>query len=126
MNSWHLKYFIEAAKNKSLQSAAQKYFVTPSAISQAIKSLEGELGADLLVHQKRMFSLTPAGQVFLDKAIALIAEIDHLPGLIKSTEKDPQGVIRFVALRSFFTDELARQIVKLKKKYPKPTPVRAR
>ena len=119
MNTWHLKYFIEAARNQSVQSAAQKYFVTPSAISQAIRTLETELGTPLLVHQKRMFSLTPAGTLFLEKAALLIGEIEQLPDYLKSTEKDPQGLIRIAAPRSLFTDDLAQRIVNVQKIHPK-------
>ncbi len=119
MNSWHIKYFIEASQQQSLQAAAQKYFITPSAVSQAIRTLESELGTPLLTHQKRVFQLTQEGQLFLEKATQLISQIDGLPDLMKSLSKEPQGLIQFAAARSLFTQSLSQKLMAVKAKYLK-------
>ena len=59
-----MKYFVSIVENNSFTEAAEKYFVSQSAISQQIKSLEMELGVELILRGNRSFTLTSAG-VFL-------------------------------------------------------------
>ena len=60
-----LRYFLAAAKSLSFKSAAQQMFVTQSAISQHIKTLEDFLECQLFVRGYRSVSLTQAGQDLL-------------------------------------------------------------
>ena len=48
MNNRQLEYFAETVKLKSFTKAANKLFVTQSALSKAIQSLESELGTVLI------------------------------------------------------------------------------
>jgi DNA-binding transcriptional LysR family regulator len=57
----HLLYFRDAANLGSVAAAARKNFVTPSAVSQAIKNLESTFSVKLLGHNKRTFVLTDEG-----------------------------------------------------------------
>lgn len=44
-----IEYFVAVVKYKSFTEAAEQCFVSQSAISQQIKSLEKELGVDLIL-----------------------------------------------------------------------------
>lgn len=44
-----IEYFVAVIKYKSFTEAAEQCFVSQSAISQQIKSLEKELGVDLIL-----------------------------------------------------------------------------
>ena len=57
-----MKYFVSIVENNSFTEAAEKYFVSQSAISQQIKSLEMELGVELILRGNRSFTLTSAGE----------------------------------------------------------------
>ena len=59
-----MKYFITIVDCHSFTEAAEQCFISQSAISQQIKSLEKELGIRLFERNKRQFSLTPAGEYF--------------------------------------------------------------
>jgi DNA-binding transcriptional LysR family regulator len=67
-----LKYFVGVAEELHFGQAARKLFVTQSALSQQIKLLETELGAELFVGIKRnkwhKVELTQAGALFLHDA----------------------------------------------------------
>lgn len=75
----HLLYFVTVAEEGQFTLAAQRLFIAQPALSQAIASLESDLGVQLLERHRRGVTLTPAGEVFLEKArAALAAEEDAL------------------------------------------------
>ncbi len=65
-----LKYYMDAVELKSITQSAQVNHVSRPAVSQAILRLEQWYGKPLLVHEKRLFELTPAGQEFYLRARA--------------------------------------------------------
>lgn len=68
LNLASLKYFIDTVESQGLTRAAEKNFVTRSAISQAILRLESWVGENLITHEKKLFRLTEAGEDFYRKA----------------------------------------------------------
>ena len=64
-----LKYFQSVVRLGSFSTAAGENFISQSAISQQVQSLERELGFALLVRKNRSFSLTPAGEYFYRKSL---------------------------------------------------------
>ena len=52
-----MQYFISIVKNNSFTEAGEENYISQSAISQAIKSLEDELGVKLLERKNRGFTL---------------------------------------------------------------------
>jgi DNA-binding transcriptional LysR family regulator len=75
LNLSHLKYFVDTVENQSLTVAADLNFVTRPAISQAIKKLEDWYNTDLLIHQKKKFKLTKAGEDFYPLAKGILSSI---------------------------------------------------
>ncbi len=57
-----LRGFDAAARHLSFARAAAELFVTPSAISRQIKTLEDDLGVRLFARTTRKLDLTPAGE----------------------------------------------------------------
>lgn len=76
-----IRAFEAAARHESFTEAAEELSVTPAAISQQVKLLEGWLDVQLFERHARRLSLTPMGQGFLPRlteALDLIAEAsDH-------------------------------------------------
>ena len=68
LNLASLKYFIDTVESQGLSKAAEKNFVTRSAISQAIVRLESWAGQKFITHEKKIFRLTKAGEDFYRKA----------------------------------------------------------
>src|SRR3982751_1865252 len=71
-----LRAFEAVARRLSFSDAADELFVTQSAISRQIKSLEDELGAPLFVRGTRHVELTQSGQVLLRAVEASLPRID--------------------------------------------------
>lgn len=74
MDLQQLRYVVEVAETLSFTRAAERCFVTQSALSHQIASLERELGRRLFVRSSRSVRLSEAGQAFVGHArIALRA-----------------------------------------------------
>lgn len=68
----YLPTFEAAARYCSFKLAAQELNITPSAISQQIKTLETQLGQCLFDRSQRQLNLTAAGTAFYDVAKATL------------------------------------------------------
>lgn len=73
-----IQYFCAVAESGSFTRAADACLVSQSAISQQVKSLEGELGFALVRRRGRSFDLTPAGELFARKARVLLDQLEDL------------------------------------------------
>jgi len=61
-----LKAFVETAQSGSFTQAAKDLNLTQSAISQAVRGLEADLGTALFVRDVGRVELTPAGEAYRD------------------------------------------------------------
>ena len=62
MNFQELDYVLAIDKYKSYSKAAEKLFITQSALNKYIKNLESQLNVKLFYYQYRKVSATPAGK----------------------------------------------------------------
>lgn len=75
-----LRYFYTVAKFQHMTKAAESLCVAQPALSQAIKSLEEELGVPLFQKRGRNIALTEYGEHLQKRLDTLLPEIDGLPG----------------------------------------------
>ena len=73
-----LRTFCIAAEQASFRDAAEKLFITASAVSHQIKNLEEELGQKLFERTSRSLMLTDAGRSLLDDIKPLIMRLDEV------------------------------------------------
>lgn len=73
-----LRAFCFAAEHESFRDAAEKLFITASAVSHQIKNLEDELGQKLFERTRRALILTEAGHSLLDDIKPLITRLDEV------------------------------------------------
>ena len=72
MELQQLRYVVEVADSLSFTRAAERCFVTQSALSHQIASLERELGRRLFVRSSRQVRLSEAGEAFVGHARAAL------------------------------------------------------
>jgi DNA-binding transcriptional LysR family regulator len=70
-----VEVFLSVALHRSFRRAAAELGVTPSAISQAVRSLEARVGAALFIRTTRSVGLTEAGERFLSRAKPAFEEL---------------------------------------------------
>ncbi|MBI1772811.1 MAG: LysR family transcriptional regulator [Burkholderiales bacterium] len=77
MNLTDLKIFACVARQPSLGAAAQELHLTPSAVSKALRRLEGDLDTVLFDRSAKQLSLNASGQRMLDFARNMLAMADQ-------------------------------------------------
>lgn len=68
MNESALEGFVKIVEMNSFSAAADALYISQSALSQQIRTLEGQLKLELFQHVPRRVVLTPAGQDFYPQA----------------------------------------------------------
>ncbi len=94
----HLKTLIALRESGSLVEAAERVFLTQSALSHQIKELEGRIGAPLFVRKSRPLRFTPAGQRLLSLA-------ERVLQLIGDAERELSQLVHGEAGRLFMAIE---------------------
>ena len=72
-----LRYFVAVAERQSFSRAAEALPLSQSALSEAVRRLESEIGTQLLRRNSRRVELTPAGEVLLADARDVLGQLDH-------------------------------------------------
>lgn len=76
MNIKQIEYFVEVAKTKNYTKAAEKLYISQSAITKQIFLLEEELKVELFVRNNKGAKLTLAGELFLKDATEILNKIE--------------------------------------------------
>ncbi len=92
--------FLRVAARRSFRQAADDFGITPSAISQTIRSLEARLGVALLTRTTRSVGLTEAGERFLERAQPAFDEIVAAGDAARGLADRPSGLLRLAVPRA--------------------------
>lgn len=72
----HIRAFVTVAEELSFSRAADRLYVSPSALSRQISALEKLVGCDLLVRSTHSVELTLAGDALLERAREVLRDVD--------------------------------------------------
>ncbi|MEO6841395.1 MAG: LysR family transcriptional regulator [Bradyrhizobium sp.] len=92
--------FLSVAAHRSFRKAAAQLGVTPSAISQAIRTLEARIGAALFIRTTRSVGLTEAGDRFLSRAKPAFEELVAASEVARDLGQRPAGLLRLAVPRA--------------------------
>ncbi len=73
----HLRYFVAVAEEMHFSRAAEKLQMAQPPLSQQIRQLEHLVGVRLFERNHHSVTLTSAGQVFLEDAVSILAQVDQ-------------------------------------------------
>lgn len=69
--------FVAVVEEGSFTLAARRLHLTQSAVSHSLRSLEDQLSCRLINRRGKNHTLTPAGNLFFQRCLAVIAELEH-------------------------------------------------
>lgn len=81
----HLYYFVEVAKNKSISLTAEKIHISQPTISEALKSLQKELGFVLYNRNYQGVYLTKQGERVAEIAQNILTDVEKIQTVERST-----------------------------------------
>lgn len=87
------KVFVTVVEKKSLSRAAEKLFITQSAVSQNIKMLEKKYHCKLLERTNKYVRVTKAGGILYDHARRVLNELTLIERLIEDLKESPSGAL---------------------------------
>jgi len=89
-----LRYFVAVAEQGSVSAAALELHLSQSALSEALRKLEVELGVELFERSSRGVVVTPAGAALLDEARPAIAGFDAALDAARGAARGQTGRLR--------------------------------
>ncbi len=110
--------FLSVAQHRSFRKASAELGVTPSAISQAVRALEGRIGAALFIRTTRSVGLTEAGERFLARAKPAFEELVAASEAARELGRRPAGLLRLAVPRAVVPVLLEPLIASFCQAYP--------
>ncbi len=116
-----IRYFQLVVQLGSFTAAAEKHFISQSAISQQIRALEHELGVVLLNRKKRSFTLTEAGEYFYKKSLVLVADYDAICRELQRISGNNGELLRIGVLKGYSGNEFQNAVSAFTVQFPDVT-----
>ncbi|MQA09766.1 MAG: LysR family transcriptional regulator [Pseudonocardiaceae bacterium] len=114
-----IEYVLAVIDHGGFTTAATALHISQPALSQAIKTLESELGATLFHRLSRGVRLTAAGEEFADSARRIAREMDTARARVGAVAGLVAGRLDLVALPGLLLDPLAAVIGRFRVEHPR-------
>lgn len=88
-----LRYFLQIADSGSFSRAAEVLSVAQPSLSQHVRSLEDELGVNLLARHPRGVTATEQGRLLCDHVRLILREVERSREALQAAADSPSGVV---------------------------------
>lgn len=119
MNLQQIEYFLALADELHFWKTSEKVFITQSALSRQIKSIENELGFDLFERDKRNVKLTRAGEFLRAEYAKILSDFESVTRHARQIATGEFGAIRIGHPASITFSVLPEILSALSEKHPK-------
>jgi DNA-binding transcriptional LysR family regulator len=106
-------YFVAIIDHGSVTAAAKALYIAQPSLSQAIRSLERQLGVKLFDRSGGRLTLTAAGQSFAGPARQILADVEHARGKVHSVRDLITGRLEIAVLSTLSADPLPELVSRL-------------
>jgi DNA-binding transcriptional LysR family regulator len=113
-----LAFFTALASTGSLSAAAREQNVSTAAVSRRLSAMEKRLGVDLVRRTTRRMSLTPEGELYLQHARRILADLNDMEREVSGSRGTPLGLLRVNATLGFGRSHVAPVLSRFVRKYP--------
>ena len=114
----HLRYFVAVAEELNFRRAAERLHLAQPPLSTQIKSLEEEIGVQLLERSTRSVKLTSSGRAFLEEARLVLAAAERAQQSARKAGAGLTGTLRLGVLAPAATSRLAGILRTYRQKFP--------
>ena len=111
-------YIDEVARSGSIRKAAEKLFISASALDRRVQDLEAELGTPLFERHARGMRLTAAGELFLHHVRAQRADFERIHGEIEHLKGMRRGTVAIAASQALAFSALPELIDRFRRVNP--------
>jgi LysR family transcriptional regulator, cyn operon transcriptional activator len=114
----HIRYLKAVADHGSFTRAAQALHVSQPALSQQVKELEAQVGAQLLDRSGRQIRPTDRGAIYLHHAGRALAELEEATRAVRDVEDLSIGSLRLGVTLSVAAYLLGPLMARFRARYP--------
>jgi LysR family hydrogen peroxide-inducible transcriptional activator len=93
MNIQQFNYVLAVVNSKNFEAAADLCFVTQSTLSTMIGRLEDELGVQIFNRKTKPVSITPEGDLIINRLRIIVNEIDSLSNTVQEMKGEIRGAL---------------------------------
>jgi DNA-binding transcriptional LysR family regulator len=111
-------YFVAVIDHGGITKAAKELYIAQPSLSQAIRSLERQLGAQLFDRSGRGLTLTADGQAFAGPARQILADVESAKRRVHAVRDLLTGRLEIAVLSTLSADPLPRLISELRRLHP--------
>jgi len=113
-----MSVFAEVARRGSFSAAARQLHQSPSAVSKLVTRLEKRLGARLFNRTTRQVSLTEGGEVYLQRCLAILDDIEDAEEVLVGYGREPKGHLTINSTAGFAQHCLLPLLPQFQQRYP--------
>jgi len=113
-----MRLFTRVVETGSFSEAARKLDLEPSSVSRAIAALEDRLRVRLIQRTTRRLNLTEAGQLFYERAAAILQDVEAAHLALTDLEGRPRGTLRVSVPLAFGNMQGLPAVFEFLERYP--------
>lgn len=114
----HLRYFLAVAERGHVTRAAEALHVSQPTLSQQLRQLEEEIGVPLFDRLGRHLQLTQPGQIFRQRALRALQELEEARVAIEELEGLQRGDVRVGTVQTVNAYLLPKVLARFSMHYP--------
>jgi DNA-binding transcriptional LysR family regulator len=113
-----MRVFQQVAGEGGFAAAARKLEMDPAVVTRLVVDLETHLGVRLLERTTRRQSLTPAGETYLGRVRAILADIDAADAAAQTHRNEMSGTLRLLAPPGIAAHVVAPAVARFQLEHP--------
>ncbi|MBS0363145.1 MAG: LysR family transcriptional regulator [Proteobacteria bacterium] len=115
---FEMRVFVRVVERGSLSAAARDLNLSLAVTSRTLARLEARLGVRLANRTTRRLSLTEEGQVFNQRCVAILADVEDAERDVARRRNEPAGLLRVTSTFAFGRRWLAGLLAEFQALYP--------
>lgn len=118
MNFRQLEYFVAVAELLNFTKAAKKCYISQTAMSLQIQSLEEKVGVPLFLRDKHHVELTAAGKIYYQECKAILSRLEDATKLALTASEGFSGTLHIGFIRGYEYSHLSGILKNFHSLYP--------